>query len=314
MRYGVTPLLQIVLATLGLVASSLSAWGQPSGTDLPSGIPWGLDHASIAVGDLDAAEALFEKLGFTIKPGLPHKNSIANGHLEFVDGTELELITAREPRDSLAAEYLRYVGEGDGGAFVALRVRVVDSLAARLSAAGFPVRISRSTGMRALVFPEGHPLRPVWFLEFLRPYVDRPVYTTHRNRARRLRAVWLSSSQGERIELLFDALDIVAQGSDWPVPGSRVLSLGTSQVVLIPTQEPPLRPFVGATIEVFELDATASVLRAQGFAFTRHEDARGTSLQLTLPELSGFILEFFQPSVVPPPDPTPRDVVPHGRP
>jgi catechol 2,3-dioxygenase-like lactoylglutathione lyase family enzyme len=61
----------------------------------------GLDHIPIAVADLERAAERYRRLGFTLKPGRAHKNGIRNQHAKFADGTELELITAPEGRDSL---------------------------------------------------------------------------------------------------------------------------------------------------------------------------------------------------------------------
>ncbi len=65
-----------------------------------------IDHVNVAVNDLPEARVVFEKLGFTIKPGRVHGNSIDNLHIKFANGTELELITSRKPLDDLATEYL----------------------------------------------------------------------------------------------------------------------------------------------------------------------------------------------------------------
>src|SRR5262245_4051661 len=54
----------------------------------------GLDHIPTAVRDLGAASARYRALGFALKPGRLHDNSILNNHAKFPDGTEIELITA----------------------------------------------------------------------------------------------------------------------------------------------------------------------------------------------------------------------------
>jgi hypothetical protein len=264
------------------------------------------------VDDLKSTVRWFQNLGFAIKPGRPHKNSIANRHIKFVDGTELELITATEPRDSLAAEYLRYASRGDGGAFVALRVRSADSLAARLQELGLPGKLSRSMGMRAVVFPEAHPLRPLWFLEFLRPYRDLPQYTNHANGALRLRAVWLSSAIEADVERLLQGLGIGMDAADWPLPGSRVASLadpevddagnpetGKGEIYVVP-QEPSPRALIGVTLEVRNLEEMELLLQEREVSFTRHTDPRGKSLRL---KLAGTRIEFLQSTDVPPEDP-----------
>jgi len=57
-------------------------------------VVWGIDHIPLAVADLERATADFEALGFTLKPGRPHKNRLRNAHVKLPGGTEIELITA----------------------------------------------------------------------------------------------------------------------------------------------------------------------------------------------------------------------------
>src|SRR5262245_55777376 len=96
-----------------------------------------VDHIPIAVKDLAAAGQRYRELGFTLKPGRLHDNSLDNLHAKNPNGSELELITATEPRDALAQKYLAYIAAGDGPAFLALRADF-DELEKRLTAAKIP--------------------------------------------------------------------------------------------------------------------------------------------------------------------------------
>jgi hypothetical protein len=80
----------------------------------------GLDHAPIAVTDLDGAAAAFSRLGFLIKPGRPHDDGIRNRHVKFPNGGGIELITAANPTDDLAREYVDWLRAGPGAAFWSL--------------------------------------------------------------------------------------------------------------------------------------------------------------------------------------------------
>ena len=46
-----------------------------------------IDHAIIAVLDLEDAVATYREMGFTIKPGRLHKNGLLNSHIKFSDKT-----------------------------------------------------------------------------------------------------------------------------------------------------------------------------------------------------------------------------------
>ncbi len=80
----------------------------------------GLGHVPIAVKDLDGATTDYRALGFSLKPGRLHDDSVLNAHAKYPDGTELELITASRPVDELARKYLDLIAHADGPAFVAL--------------------------------------------------------------------------------------------------------------------------------------------------------------------------------------------------
>ena len=252
-----------------------------------------LDHANIAVDDLGLSAFAYQRMGFTQKPGRPHANSIANQHFKFLDDTELELITATEPRDALAAEYVAMARVGDGGAFVALRTNAFDSLAARLGRAGHPLPVSRSEGPRSLSFASRDPLRPVWFLETLRPWVERAEFTTHNNTALALQAVWLSSRLTAAAVALFAALGYPAHAADAPVPQTTVIALDAGELYLVPLVETPSgRPLIGMTIAVERLDSVESILAGAEVEAVRHTDARGPSLRVRPAFAQGIWLEF----------------------
>lgn len=100
----------VLAAALALVAVP-TVW--PQGDDPASApIAVGLDHVPVAVADLAAAAERYQRLGFTLKPGRPHENGIENRHAKFRDGTEIELITAREARDPLTAGAVRRLPDG----------------------------------------------------------------------------------------------------------------------------------------------------------------------------------------------------------
>src|SRR5262245_54048788 len=72
----------------------------------------GLDHVPVAVADLQKAGERYRSLGFTLKPGRPHTNGIANLHAKFSDHTEIELITAPQAVDELTTTYREHLKGG----------------------------------------------------------------------------------------------------------------------------------------------------------------------------------------------------------
>src|SRR5262245_48818761 len=169
----------VALATLG---PALAGAAPP-----PAPAVAGLDHVPIAVADLEQAAATYRALGFTLKPGRPHDNGIRNQHAKFADGTELELITAPEARDSLTTTYRRHLAQGDGPAFLALFAPSRDQAAARLEAEKVPYHrqgpiLDFGEDALAYLFLAGRNASPT----------DRPEHFAHANGASSLIAVWLA--------------------------------------------------------------------------------------------------------------------------
>lgn len=122
-----------------------------------------LDHSIVAVHDLDAASAAFRRAGFRIKPGRLHAKGLLNRHIKFRDGSEVELMTVQgEPRDEMARDYAVLLRAGDGGVYVALRVRNLSDVT---RAAAVPaLQTSAASGTWQFVsFPPSSPAAAVFF-------------------------------------------------------------------------------------------------------------------------------------------------------
>ena len=154
-----------------------------------------LDHVVIAVTDLASARLAFhDTLGFSLKPGRVHENGLRNAHVRFGDGSALELIStgAGEP-DELSEWYGRFLTQGDGGAFVALRAGPPDSVLGRLGDLAAEAVVFESRAFDWVSFPEGHPLHSVFFIHVRVRPPDEPAQLHHRNGAMGLAEVWLET-------------------------------------------------------------------------------------------------------------------------
>ena len=208
----------------------------------------GLDHIPIAVRDLDRAAADYRSLGFALKPGRPHDNGIANQHVKFTDGTELELITAPAARDALTTTYRRHLARGDGPAFLSLFAPGID--AGSLGLAADPLRY---------IFMSGRNQSPT----------DRPEHFAHANTAESFIGVWLAgedlSAEGRLLAKL--GAQVVTEDRRVPDPvKAQVARLTEGEVVLLPGahQLVPGRRIVGATVRVRDLGAARKVLAGRG--------------------------------------------------
>ena len=287
-------------ALLVLVLTSACAPTGSRGAREPPGQPatlplvTGLDHVPIAVADLDSAAARYRKLGFVLKPGRPHPNGIRNQHVKFLEGTELELITAPEARDALTQEYRTFLASGDGPAFLALYAPAMDTLAARLRGTGRATR--RSEGI--LSFAESDPLRYIFFGGRNASPTDRPEHFAHPNTARSLVAVWVAADDFGAERALFGELGIPLSEREFPFPvplRGAAARVGKAEVRLLPGTVGRIqgRRIVGVTMFVESLEAAQ---RAVGLAPVPAESGR--SILIPPEEANGLWIELWEPAAI----------------
>jgi len=279
-------LLLLAVASTPVRPQSAPAAGRP--------VVLGLDHVPLAVTDLDGASERYRELGFALKPGRPHENGLRNQHVKFADGTEIELISVREARDSLTAEYLRHLAAGDGPAFVGLFAPDLDRLAGRLDAEG---RVYR-TGDGLLSFPESDKLRYVFFGRRNRSASDRPEHFRHRNGAEALIGVWIAGDDLGPERQLLASLGATLTDRGVHAPGSltaTVAEFPQAEVVFLPgsRQLVPGRHVVGLTVRTRDLEAVQRTLTAGSRSIPPIvETAVGRSLFLRPDVTHGIWLEF----------------------
>jgi hypothetical protein len=255
----------------------------------------GVDHIPIAVRDLDAAAAQYRLLGFTLKPGTLHPNSILNMHAKHADGTELELITATEPRDALAEKYLRYIAAGDGPAFLALHADL-DAVAKRFTHASIP--FSRTGD---LLEPTDPSLDYLFFVHDNHSPTDKSEHFVHANTSQSLIGAWVADAENPKLVELLSALGARVETREVSMPGKtrvQFARLANGELTLFPAsyRRIPDRPVIGAVL------ATADVAQATGHAMAGglpvvdyvHTSDGGISVMLPPAYTNGLWIEFRQ--------------------
>jgi hypothetical protein len=244
--------LRALIVAISLAVAALGA---------PDPAVTGLDHVPIAVGDLARAADDYRALGFALKPGRPHDNGIQNQHVKFIDGSELELITAPEARDALTTTYRRHLEGGDGPAFLALFAPRMPYAAERLSAAKVP----HASNGGAIDFPRSSGLGYLFLSGRNKSPTDLPEHFAHANTAQSFISVWLAAADLSRERRLLQAVGATFLETDVRVPDparTTVARLAEGDVVFLPgaRQLVPGRRIVGATLRVGSLDAARAIL------------------------------------------------------
>ena len=256
----------------------------------------GLDHVPLAVLELENAAETYRKLGFTLKPGREHDNSIMNQHIKFSDGTEIELITALDALDPLATEYLGFLASGDGAAFVGFYAPDMEKLVNRFDADGRIYQYDE----RLLTFPESNELRYIFFGQRNFSTTDQPEHFEHLNGAQALIGVWIASDNLRSEYELFNALGAKIIEDEVQLPDSvtaTVVKLPQADVYMLPGSQQLVlgRKIIGVTVRTRSLDTLRSVLTANSLNVPPvFETENGHSMFVPPSIAHGIWLEFRQ--------------------
>ena len=274
-------------------ASHISCMAQTSGGNRSPAAVAGLDHIPVAVSQLDAAASRYTALGFSLKPGRPHRNGIQNRHVKFRDGSEIELITAPDSTDALTGEYRRSISSGDGPAFVAFFAPELSAVTSILDARSQPYR---SDG--GITFETTDRLRYIFFGRRNASPTDRPEHFDHPNTAESLFGVWLAGDDlAAELGLLEDLGARIADRAV-NVPDSVTAPVGEldlGEIIFLPSSYQLVngRRIVGATILCRDLDVLRIVLGRNGIVPPSIiQTPRGRSMFIAPDVALGLWLEF----------------------
>lgn len=160
-----------------------------------------LDHLTIAVPELIGSSRYFrDTLGFTIKMGRLHANSIENNHIKFTDKSSIELLTAKSPIDDLASWYINYLKQFPDGAGAFLGIRIenenefnrIEELASELRLDYSRVDFKYSD---IIYFGENVPINTMFFIRYKVEIKDRAAELKHKNTCMGLNSVCINSEQ-----------------------------------------------------------------------------------------------------------------------
>lgn len=275
----------------------------------------GIDHALIAVGDLDSAAATWRRLGFIPTPRGRHAEWGTANHCLMFARDYLELISpvgAGERADRLRR---RLADKGEGLSAIALgtddAAAAGKALRAAGVAAGDPAQLTRPLGegrdaevlrFAIVILPDGTaPGAPAFLCQHFTPTLLRKdEWLHHPNGARGIASLTLvvedPVTAAPAYEILFGA------GSAVPTDNTVAVHTGNGLLLLARPEDlsqlhpeagldpPPQAPaIVAATLAVADTDATARYLDDQGVSFSR--DNEGT-IRVSPADANGVFLEF----------------------
>lgn len=252
-----------------------------------------LDHLPIAVPDLDSAvEHWQQSLGFAIKPGRLHGNSIDNAHIRLPDGSALELITATRPADELAAFYVALIETGGGAGALALEPLDFDAATAAIARAGIRHEITTGPYYRWLTFEAGSTIDWLFLAETTSRPPDLPEHLAHPNGALRLAGVRIEGEVDDAERALLRALGARPAGPSAPGTGDGTArwTLASGDLLFARTSGRPR--ITGVVIEVDNLDRTTAALRVDPAAVSTGRDDLGRFARVHPASANGIALEF----------------------
>ncbi len=271
-------------------------------TTLPE--PRGLDHLVIGVDDLDAAGALYDRLGFTVGARNRHPWGTENRIVQF-PGAFLELITVGDPgaipahtpeHFSFGAFVRDGLARGQGLSMLVLESRDAQADAETFRKAGIgagkPFFFERQARR-----PDGSEVRVAFSLAFTRNVAApgcgffvcqqhepqnfwNPTFQRHQNGASALAAVLILAEEPARHRAFLSAFtggaEILDGNADCvlALPRGRIdlLDPEAAQAVYgIPPKPTPLR-FLGFSVSVADLDAVAARLAAAGISCLQEDE------------------------------------------
>ena len=220
----------------------------------------GIDHVMVAVKDLPSAAERYRALGFSLKPGQPHPNGIANQHVKFPDGSELELITAPAAVDEMTTNYLEHLKSGEGPAFAGFFAPDRARLASRLKALNVTTKAS---GM-ITTFEIESPFRHLFFGGRSKSPTDRPEHFAHPNGATSLVGAWIATDEPETLQFL-SRLGVTFQTVQMDLPEPTKVERGRlpeGEVLILPASRQTVRGrrIVGVTMSIKSVEAARAAL------------------------------------------------------
>lgn len=287
----------------------------------------GIDHLVLAVRDLEAARAAYDRLGFMLTPEARHPFGTKNS-LVRLDGSFLELLAIADPAAipqptktffSFAAFNRDFLERREGLSMLALKSRGTEADIADFAGQGLTVydpvefeRIARAPDGSerkvafSLAFTSERRLKECGFFTCRHRFPEnfwRREYQHHANSARGIQSIvmvardpadfheFLSKFAGER-DIESDSLGISIDTGEGRIDVVTPVAFRAWFGQALEIEADPKPRFVASRIVVAELGAARDVLRANGVSF----EERMSQVVVPAAEAGGSVLAFVNSS------------------
>lgn len=254
----------------------------------------GIDHALVGAVDLEAARALWTRLGFALSPRGRHKGWGTGNYCAMFARDYVELLGVVDPAGFDNGLSAMLAAQGPGLLGFAVAADDPDKAAAFLAKGGLPherkslsryielpeaaAEPSFALAMPQAPYPGG--MRPFVCVHESRDLVWRPEWTRHPNTALRIASLTFVADDPLALREPFEA--ILGLGAATATDDTLAVRWGTGAPVLIVKPDdfalmhPSVAPdetvragFAGMTIAVADVDAARAALKAGGFAYEK---------------------------------------------
>jgi len=208
-----------------------------------------IDHITHVVNNLDQAILEYRSHGFTLKMGRLHSNGLENAFIQFVDGSEIELMSlAGAPKDNVSQNY-KYLLEQHGEILTSIALASSDLAIIQdsLSKISIESEIVKSKYWEYLVFLDNPELEHFFIINVYQQPSDSDELFVHSNNAKGIEAVFVENSKEVR-KLL------VALGGVQCVEPLNIISLSGTDIVLLDESVAGRGKIPGASLIGLDLD------------------------------------------------------------
>jgi hypothetical protein len=227
----------------------------------------GIDQIPFVVNDLDAAEDVWRRLGFRLKPGQPHANGIENALVRFEDGSGIELLTVPAAVDETTTRYRALLEAAEGPALFSLHARDLGKLKEELSQTRF--------NYGAVSHTLDHPSFDYLFFVGDSRQKDDAAWLAHPNGATAMSRVWIAVPRraGNDLQRMLEVVNAeITLGKVYAPEAveTKIAAVSNGEILILPEarQLAENRPVIGATFEVESIAAMRRRLADFGIPFT----------------------------------------------